>query len=186
VEATRAVQVDTDSPLALLKAIARQHFGPSIWLAFEDMSWLYDPHQVPRRVGHAYAEQAATTPVNLDTYRARRIRLLCKDGSTFGIVALIAPEPAGDKSVLALTEDGEAIVLQQTHAAIHDNGVTQVYGAEPGVVIITQDVLRRSTRGPFLKGHQVERCVREVLTTDGWKGATDALIIPSGIIKSLA
>lgn len=183
--APHSVQLMTDSPLVLFKAIAAQHLGVSIWLAREDLAWLDDPGPVPARVKHGYADQAASEPIDIQAQlNARRIVLSCKDGSAFRIVTLIAPEPPANKNVLALTDEGEVVVLQQTDAARHPNGVTQIYGAEPGLVVITREVIRRATRGPFLEGHAVASYVREVLTPDGWKAAIEALVIPSNIIKS--
>lgn len=182
------MRVLSDNPNEMMAAIVEQHLGPPLWLTAEAVAVLMARDQGSEPLV-LYSDGTYQTTINPDaTPRTKCLALRTREGKTLRILARLYPDVGNGKYPMYLTADRSIILLLQTHAARKSDGVIQIYGAEPGLMVFTPEKIRAFTQSPatLIGGDVVASFhVEEKNSTAEWAHVDVSFTIPRGMWREI-
>ena len=173
------MRIIADKPIELLRAQVNKNLIRVIPLdgiqwAVDDSQPLPDPSRyvsmpnelqtTPIDLATIKLDPASFVPVDLKTLNARMVLYGPEEtGVRYDVVAAIGPDLPEIPNLYLVTSDGVVVIAVHTNAAIHPDGVIQVWGAEAGIALLTIAQLRADrgkkllSSGSCVKAFGIER-----------------------------
>jgi hypothetical protein len=168
-----------DCLLKVVRAFAAAHLPLQLWVLPRDIAWIGDDSVAPQPIDTLYVDPGYRLAMKLSypggwtVAIPKSIRLDCKNGVSHRIVAPLAPDVDPDKAMLGLTDKHEVVILLQTAGAnIKPDGMVQIYGGAPGLLVLTPEHIQQRRRRALIYGDNVLSLATEELADDGaWRSA---------------
>jgi hypothetical protein len=139
------VSVISDTPGAMLASVAEQVLGPALWVGAELQAVFGGAEVSSPFMLYTDGTYSTKWDVQQPTH-ATCIRIKTKGGETLRIIAALRPKLEVGRWTGYVADDQRPIFLLETHAARHQDGTVQIYGAEPGLAIFTIEAMREAFR----------------------------------------
>lgn len=168
--------------LEVLRSSVKGYLG-DYWFSPDAMRWLSDRSARPEKLTTLYEDASYTTSLDLTKHIFERSVFITGQESTYRVVGALAPDAGPAQSLLCLTEEREFLVIARTSALRHDDGTVQIYGAEPGVTLLTPARFRDQFRNKLIDGDSFRSIRFEIRDkAEGWRRHPHAVAIAEQLI----
>jgi hypothetical protein len=177
--------------LLLLRAYMQQHVEMVLWVKPTDLAAFMDTTRPAPRIAEFFVDGGFSVrmplafPGGATVEFPKCLRLTCKGDVTYRLVASLAPDADPSKAMFALTDDHQVVMVLQTRGAAElADGTVQIYGGEPGLLVITPAMLRHEQSKVFQHGDTVLAFSTEARELAGeWKVVPVEVALDSGLLR---